>query len=126
MTRAISVLVLLLLTPHLVIAISGMAVIHESDSFVVFAEDSRDYSSLISSLEADNVEFQTLFGRRLHQAVRVYIYEDQRSFNMSLFGTETPFIDTLGAAYWGANRMHLVSPFGTDRDPRLRSHRSPP
>ena len=117
--KKILIICIVSLCVHLWADQSNMSLLYQSDDFLIYVEDDCDYRPIKKLLELKNNEFSKLFNREIENAVEVYIYQDQKSFNLALFGKEEPFIDTLGAGYWGINVIHLVSPYGSEREPEF-------
>ena len=104
--------------------LSTQTLIHESESFRFFAEDTRDYSELFDLMETKYDEFTGIFGHALARKVDIYIFRDQESFSYRVFGSNEPVQNATGLADHVSGRFFITS-YYDDCKPRERLLQTP-
>ena len=98
--------------------------IAETDDFIYFSEDDRDYTELIDLVERKNKIFQNIFNKSLPEKIRVYIFSDQLSFSKKVFGSDEPVQNATGLADHVSCRFFITS-FYDDCKPKERLMKTP-
>lgn len=98
--------------------------IAETEDFMYFAEDERDYTELIELLEYKNEKFKKIFNKILSEKISVYIFSDQLSFSKKVFGSDEPVQNATGLADHVSGRFFITSCYD-DCKPKERLMKTP-